>query len=148
SARGGTATSPSCAASPSGDWACGRASGPSYDAARLLLATRRGFGFLVDEEETAVVAFLELHAGPQSVLVEQVRDLLQGLLAEVLDVHHLVLGALHEISEGLDVLLLQGVPRPHRELRDVVDGALEQVLQALGHGHGAGGRNLRRAALP
>jgi hypothetical protein len=75
-------------------------------------------------------------------------DLLQRLLAEVLDPEHLFLGLLHQVAERADVLLLERVPRPHGQLREVVDRLLEEVLEPLGHRDRPGGATSGRPPSP
>src|SRR5690606_3100053 len=103
----------------------GRLRDLSLDSARLLR--------LFHQVQLPVLAFLQLHSEVEIVVLEELPDLLERLHAEVVDVQHLLLGPLHEVGERDDVLLLQGVHRPHRELRQVLDGPPEQVTQRQRH---------------
>src|SRR5690606_7890696 len=57
--------------------------------------------------QRAVLRFLELDPETETLRREELVDLLERLLSEVVDAEHLLLRPLHEIPDGLDVLLLE-----------------------------------------
>src|SRR5204863_8584305 len=70
--------------------------------------------------ETRHRPVLELHAEGEAFRGEHFLDLVERLAAQVRGLEQLVLGALDEVADVVDVLGLQAVGRAHREL-EVVD---------------------------
>src|SRR4051794_3423264 len=73
-----------------------------------------------------------LDAQGQTPLVELLDDLVEGLLAEVGDGQQVVLGALDELADGVDLCPLEAVARPLGQV-ELLDGQVEI-------GRAAGGR--------
>src|SRR3954447_3657442 len=71
-----------------------------------------------------MTALLPLAAQRQAALVELLDDLVQRLLAEVGDGEQVVLGALHELADGVDLRPLQAVAGPLGQV-EVLDGQVE-----------------------
>src|SRR5580700_8929990 len=69
---------------------------------------------------------VDLHAQGEAHVGQDLLDLLQALAAEVLRLEHVLLGALHQLANELDVRVLQAVRATDAEL-ELVDAA-EQVL--------------------
>src|SRR5438105_9546941 len=63
---------------------------------------------------------LQLHAQGETHFGEYLLDFLQGFPAEVLGLEHLGFGLLHQVTDGLDVGVLQAVGGADREL-ELVD---------------------------
>src|SRR5687767_15661943 len=133
---------------------CGAADDlPSGDAWTLLLFIRSGRGgparwrAPVDNPH-AFSRFLVPHAGVQTLALEQIGDLLQRLLAEILDLQHLALGLANQVTERPDVRVLERIHRPYGQL-ELVDRRLEQLLQpGAVAGLLATGGNHRRRVRP
>src|SRR5262245_19898867 len=79
----------------------------------------------IEDPHTITVLFVP-HPEIQSFTLEEVSDLLERLLAEVLDLQTLVLRLPDEIAERPDVRVLERVDRAHGEL-EVVDRRPEQL---------------------
>src|SRR5512146_80272 len=96
---------------------------------------RRRWGAGVRDPQVAV-GVLEAHPEVQPFALEQVGDLLDGLLADVLDLEQIVLAELDQVAERPDVRVLERIERPHRQA-EVVDQLAEPLAQI------AGGRRAR-----
>src|SRR5918999_2567089 len=66
------------------------------------------------EDPHPVTALLEPHPEVQPFALEQLRDLLERLLAEVLDLQNLILGLADQVTERPNVRVLERVHRPDR----------------------------------
>src|SRR5436190_5303514 len=81
------------------------------------------------------IRFLEPHPEIEPLTLEQIRDLLERLLSEILDLQDLALRLTHEISERPDVRVLQRAHGTHRQL-EIVDRCTQRR------------RELARVAVP
>src|SRR2546430_7703892 len=77
-------------------------------------------------DDTAVL--VELHAQREPHLHQYIFDLVERLAAEVFSLQHFVLALLDELTDGLDVRVLQAIVRAHGKL-EFLDGAI-QMLEA------------------
>ena len=78
--------------------------------------------------ERSVAVLLEPHPEIQSFTLEEIGDLLERLLAEVLDLQDLALRLADQIAERADVRVLERVHRANRQL-EVVDRRAEQAAE-------------------
>src|SRR5690349_9687243 len=95
----------------------------------------------LDDPKIAVALF-ELHPEVEIFALQQLRDLLERLLTDVLDLEQVVLAELDQIPQGADVRVLERVERPHRET-EVVDRTAQPLPEVPGHASRRG-----RAAIP
>src|SRR5688572_27016158 len=74
---------------------------------------------------------LELHAQGQPAGGEHFLDFVERLPTQVRGLQQLVLGTLDQVTDVVDVLGLQTVGRPHRQL-ELVDRAQQDGVELLG----------------
>ena len=103
-----------------------------------LGSTQPAISVALGPPERPVVSLLEPHSEAKPLRSEEIVYLLERLLAEVIDVQHLLFGALNQIPNSLDVLLLETVPAAHAELGEVLDRPVQHILYTA--------RNLSSAA--
>src|SRR5256886_16137230 len=77
-------------------------------------------------DDTAVL--VEFHSQREAHLHQYIFDLVERLAAEVLSLQHFVFALLDELTDGLDVRILQAIVRAHGKL-ELLDRTV-QMLQA------------------
>src|ERR1700722_10201481 len=79
---------------------------------------------------------VDLHAEREPHVREDLLDLFEALATEVLRLEHVLLGALNELSDELDVRVLEAVRAPDAQL-ELIDAAKEVLVERLFFGAGS-----------